>query len=177
MSDIKLFRIGTGTVNELTGTTDTIEKSVQILFEKESGSAARRALSCQRVYDDEWRGASIRWGWLAGLGPPTDAECVRATMRGIRRTVGRAKVRKPPTLPGRMFGMAAAAPVTRACLRDLALLLIGFGGRAATFGAGCARPYRYRGKPKPGYWSRSAVARRSRTTEPVLIVKDRKYFQ
>src|ERR1700730_1471605 len=34
MSDIKLFRIGTGTVNELTGTTDTIEKSVQILFEK-----------------------------------------------------------------------------------------------------------------------------------------------
>ena len=34
MSDIKLFRIGTGTVNELTGTTDTIEKSVQTLFEK-----------------------------------------------------------------------------------------------------------------------------------------------
>jgi hypothetical protein len=34
MSDIKLFRIGAGTVDELTGTTDTIEKSVQILFEK-----------------------------------------------------------------------------------------------------------------------------------------------
>lgn len=34
MSDIKLFRIGTGTVVELTGTTDTIEKSVQTLFEK-----------------------------------------------------------------------------------------------------------------------------------------------
>ena len=34
MSDIKLFRIGTGTVDELTGTTDTIEKSVQTLFEK-----------------------------------------------------------------------------------------------------------------------------------------------
>lgn len=34
MSDIKLFRLGTGTVNELTGTTDTIEKSVQTLFEK-----------------------------------------------------------------------------------------------------------------------------------------------
>ena len=29
MSDIKLFRIGSGPVNELTGTTDTIEKSVQ----------------------------------------------------------------------------------------------------------------------------------------------------
>jgi predicted transport protein len=34
MSDIKLFRIGTGTVDELTGTTDAIEKSVQTLFEK-----------------------------------------------------------------------------------------------------------------------------------------------
>jgi predicted transport protein len=34
MSDIKLFRIGGSTVDELTGTTDTIEKSVQALFEK-----------------------------------------------------------------------------------------------------------------------------------------------
>jgi predicted transport protein len=34
MSDIKLFRVGNGIVNELTGTTDTIEKSVQTQFEK-----------------------------------------------------------------------------------------------------------------------------------------------
>jgi predicted transport protein len=34
MSDIKLFRISDGKVDELTGTTDTIEKSVQIFFEK-----------------------------------------------------------------------------------------------------------------------------------------------
>lgn len=34
MSDIKLFRIASGTVTELAGTTDTVEKSVQILFEK-----------------------------------------------------------------------------------------------------------------------------------------------
>ncbi|MFM8747327.1 MAG: DUF5655 domain-containing protein [Aestuariivirga sp.] len=33
MSDIKLFRIGQGGVYELSGTTDTIEKSVQTLFE------------------------------------------------------------------------------------------------------------------------------------------------
>ena len=33
MSDIKLFRIGAGTVSELNGTTDTVEKSVQVLFE------------------------------------------------------------------------------------------------------------------------------------------------
>jgi predicted transport protein len=34
MSDIKLFRVSAGKVDELTGTTDTIEKSVQIFFEK-----------------------------------------------------------------------------------------------------------------------------------------------
>ncbi|OIQ73181.1 hypothetical protein GALL_451840 [mine drainage metagenome] len=33
MSDIKLFRIGAGNVSELAGTTDTVEKSVQMLFE------------------------------------------------------------------------------------------------------------------------------------------------
>lgn len=34
MSDIKLFRVGAGKIDELTGTTDTIEKSVQTFFEK-----------------------------------------------------------------------------------------------------------------------------------------------
>lgn len=34
MSDIKLFRIAQGQVSELAGTMDTIEKSVQVLFEK-----------------------------------------------------------------------------------------------------------------------------------------------
>ena len=34
MSDIKLFRVNAGKVDELTGTTDTIEKSVQTFFEK-----------------------------------------------------------------------------------------------------------------------------------------------
>ena len=34
MSDIKLFRVNSGKVDELVGTTDTIEKSVQIFFEK-----------------------------------------------------------------------------------------------------------------------------------------------
>jgi predicted transport protein len=33
MSDIKLFRVGSGKVDELTGTTDALEKSVQTLFE------------------------------------------------------------------------------------------------------------------------------------------------
>jgi Endonuclease NucS len=34
MSDIKLFRVSAGQVDELAGTTDTIEKSVQTFFEK-----------------------------------------------------------------------------------------------------------------------------------------------
>ena len=34
MSDIKLFRISSDQVEEITGTTDTVEKSVQIFFEK-----------------------------------------------------------------------------------------------------------------------------------------------
>jgi predicted transport protein len=34
MSDIKLFRISSDRVDELSGTTDTVEKSVQIFFEK-----------------------------------------------------------------------------------------------------------------------------------------------
>ena len=34
MSDIKLFRVGSDKVDELTGMTDTIEKSVQTFFEK-----------------------------------------------------------------------------------------------------------------------------------------------
>ncbi|NPU67763.1 DUF91 domain-containing protein [Bradyrhizobium sp. 83012] len=34
MSDIKLFRVGSGKVDELVGTTDTVEKSVQTLFER-----------------------------------------------------------------------------------------------------------------------------------------------
>lgn len=34
MSDIKLFQIVAGAVTELAGTTDTVEKSVQVLFEK-----------------------------------------------------------------------------------------------------------------------------------------------
>jgi predicted transport protein len=34
MGDIKIFQVSSGTVEELTGTTDTIEKSLQIFFEK-----------------------------------------------------------------------------------------------------------------------------------------------
>jgi site-specific recombinase XerD len=75
------------------------------------------------------RVAAIRYAHkLAGLPLPTDAEGVKATMRGIRRTFGTARVRKAPAIAGKMVGMVATAPDKLVGLRDRALLLIGFGG-------------------------------------------------
>jgi site-specific recombinase XerD len=73
--------------------------------------------------------AAIRYAHkLAGLVLPTDAEGVKATMRGIRRTYGSARTRKAPAVAGKMLGMVATAPDKLAGLRDRALLLVGFGG-------------------------------------------------
>jgi site-specific recombinase XerD len=75
------------------------------------------------------RVAAIRYAHkLAGLSLPTDAEAIKATMRGIRRTYGGARVRKAPAVAGKVLGMVASAPDKLAGLRDRALLLIGFGG-------------------------------------------------
>ena len=75
------------------------------------------------------RVAAIRYAHkLASLALPTDAEGVKATMRGIRRTYGSARVRKVPAVAGKMLGMVATAPDKFAGLRDRALLLVGFGG-------------------------------------------------
>ena len=62
--------------------------------------------------------AAIRYAHkLADLSLPTDAEGVKATMRGIRRTYGSARVRKAPALAGKMLGMVARAPDKLAGLR------------------------------------------------------------
>jgi site-specific recombinase XerD len=75
------------------------------------------------------RVAAIRYAHkLAGVETPTDAEGVKATMRGIRRTYGSARVRKAPAVAGKMLGMVATAPDRLSGLRDRALLLLGFAG-------------------------------------------------
>jgi site-specific recombinase XerD len=75
------------------------------------------------------RAAAIRYAHkLAGLETPTDAEGVKATMRGIRRTFGSARVRKAPAVAAKMLGMVAKAPASLPGLRDRALLLLGFTG-------------------------------------------------
>jgi len=75
------------------------------------------------------RVAAIRYAHkLASLEPPTDAEGVKATMRGIRRTFGTARTKKAPAIAAKMQSMVALAPDSLTGLRDRALLLVGFAG-------------------------------------------------
>jgi site-specific recombinase XerD len=75
------------------------------------------------------RAAAIRYAHrLAGHEPPTAAETVKATMRGIRRTIGAAAEQKAPATADRIAAMAALVPDTLAGKRDRALLLLGFAG-------------------------------------------------
>ena len=75
------------------------------------------------------RVAAIRYAHkLAHLETPTDSEAVKATLRGIRRTFGGARVRKAPAIAAKMQSMVVMAPDGLAGLRDRALLLLGFAG-------------------------------------------------
>jgi site-specific recombinase XerD len=75
------------------------------------------------------RVAAIRYAHkLAHHDTPTDSEAVKATLRGIRRTFGGAKVRKAPAVANKMQSMVALAPDRLSGLRDRALLLLGFAG-------------------------------------------------
>jgi site-specific recombinase XerD len=73
--------------------------------------------------------AAIRYAHkLAGHPAPTDDERVKATMRGIRRSVGTAPRKKTPATAERIVAMALAAGDDIKGQRDRALLLIGFAG-------------------------------------------------
>jgi integrase len=73
------------------------------------------------------RVAAIRYAHkLAGLPLPTDDERVRATMRGIRRSLGTARAKKTPATVERIIAMAALPGGRLANFRDRALLLFGF---------------------------------------------------
>jgi len=65
---------------------------------------------------------------LAGHEPPTSAETVRAVVRGIRRAIGCAPVRKSPATADLVTQMLEHCPDTLAGLRDRALLSLGFAG-------------------------------------------------
>jgi site-specific recombinase XerD len=73
--------------------------------------------------------AAIRYAHeLAHLETPTDSEAVKATLLGIRRTVGTAKMRKAPAVAAKVLAMVALAPEGLAGFRDRAILLLGFAG-------------------------------------------------
>jgi site-specific recombinase XerD len=73
--------------------------------------------------------AAIRYAHkLAGLPLPTDDERVRATLRGIRRTLGTAAAKKTPATADRVIAMAPLPGARLSSLRDRALLLLGFAG-------------------------------------------------
>jgi site-specific recombinase XerD len=77
------------------------------------------------------RVAAIRYAHkLAGHDePPTNSEIVKATVRGIRRTLGAAQVRKAPATADRIVAMVTvAARGDLKGLRDRAILLLGFAG-------------------------------------------------
>ena len=64
----------------------------------------------------------------AGHEPPTNAEPVKAVLRGIRRTLGTAPARKAPATAETIRAMLKRIPDTPRGKRDRALLLIGFAG-------------------------------------------------
>jgi site-specific recombinase XerD len=75
------------------------------------------------------RVAAIRYAHkLAGFLLPTDDERVRATVRGIRRSLGASPSKKAPATAERVVAMAPLANGRLAAIRDRALLLIGFAG-------------------------------------------------
>jgi site-specific recombinase XerD len=65
---------------------------------------------------------------LAGHPSPTASEAVKATLRGIKRTVRHSAARKAPATSDKVAAMVALAGDGPRGLRDRALLLVGFAG-------------------------------------------------
>jgi site-specific recombinase XerD len=75
------------------------------------------------------RVAAIRYAHkLAGLTVPTDSEVVKATVRGIRRTLGTAARKKTPAVAEMIISMALGTGDGLKGVRDRAMLLLGFAG-------------------------------------------------
>jgi site-specific recombinase XerD len=97
-------------------------ETVAAFLAAETGEGTKPSTLARRV-------AAIRYAHkLAHLDTPTDSEAVKATLRGIRRTVGAAKVRKAPAVAATVRAMVALAPEGLKGVRDRALLLLGFAG-------------------------------------------------
>jgi integrase len=97
-------------------------ETVAAFLASEAASGVRASTLGRRL-------AAIRYAHkLAGHPVPSDDERVRATMRGIRRSLGTATTKKTPATAERLIAMAGTNTTRLADLRDRALLLLGFGG-------------------------------------------------
>jgi integrase len=95
---------------------------VAAFLASEAGRRVRPSTIGRRV-------AAIRYAHkLARFPIPTDDERVRATVRGIRRSLGTAPNRKAPATADKIVAMAPVASGRLSEIRDRALLLIGFAG-------------------------------------------------
>ena len=75
------------------------------------------------------RVAAIRYAHeIAGLSSPTTSAAVKATLRGIKRTVQNVSCRKTPATSNKIAAMASATEKNTRGLRDQAILLLGFSG-------------------------------------------------
>lgn len=119
-TDFRLFR--TWCEGKATGALPALPETVAAYVAHAAGQGAKASTLSRRL-------AAIRYAHkLAGLPTPTDSEAVKATARGIRRTIGAAKVKKAPAVVARIKAMAETCPNTLTGKRDRALLLLGFGG-------------------------------------------------
>jgi site-specific recombinase XerD len=97
-------------------------ETVAVFLASQAKDGVRAATLARRV-------AAIRDAHRAeGLQSPTGAEQVKATLRGIRRTIGTAQRKKSPATADRVIAMARQSPDTLRGFRDRALLLLGFAG-------------------------------------------------
>ena len=133
-TDFRLFRAWceAKSVSPLPATPE----GVAAFLAAETGNGTKPSTLGRRV-------AAIRYAHkLARFDSPTDSEAVKATLRGIRRTVGTAKARKAPAVADKVRAMVTLAPESLTGLRDRALLLLGFAGafrRSEPSGHTCAR--------------------------------------
>src|SRR5689334_20391140 len=119
-TDFRLFRewCDGKCANPLPAAADT----VAAYLAHEAGQGCKSSTLGRRV-------AAIRYAHkLAGLPTPSDSEAVKATLRGIRRTIGAAKVKKAPAVANCVKAMVRSCADTLAGKRDRALLLLGFAG-------------------------------------------------
>src|ERR671911_417222 len=95
---------------------EDLEATVSYLDREKAATLSRRVAAIRDAHRAE------------SLDSPTDAEQVKAVVRGIRRTIGTAPTRKAPATAERVLAMVQVAPTSLRGLRDRALLLVGFAG-------------------------------------------------